>query len=107
MALYDPGNFPCEVATPPSVDFTVADVLAWARTRPADEAYEYVDGRNCAMCQFLRGTGRAAEPRVGFGWRDGDGAEHPLPWNLCSAAFGDGGKTTFGGLVKRLEALSA
>jgi hypothetical protein len=45
-------------------DFTIADVLVWARTKPADEAYNYVDARDCALCQFLRETGRVASPSV-------------------------------------------
>lgn len=42
-----------------STDFTVADVLAWARTKPADEQFDYGDADKCAIAQFGRDTGRA------------------------------------------------
>jgi hypothetical protein len=41
-----------------STDFTIADVLAWARTKPADESYNFISPRNCAVAQFGRATGR-------------------------------------------------
>jgi hypothetical protein len=41
----------------PTADFTIADVLAWARTKPADEAYDYFNCRECALAQFSRHIG--------------------------------------------------
>jgi hypothetical protein len=87
-----------------SPDFSVADVLAWARTKPAGEVYNYVDPTNCALCQFLRETGRATEPNVNpFTWRDGVKAtkRFSLPNGLDAALSED----TFGALATRLEAL--
>lgn len=55
MALYDPKEFPNEVET--TTDFTLADVLACARTKPADEAYDYWDTHNCACGQYAKHIG--------------------------------------------------
>jgi hypothetical protein len=85
-------------------DFTIADVLAWARTKPADEAYRYNSNTDCALCQFLRETGRAERPSVGgTTWRPVafSGVERRIPEQICQALLAD----TFGALVKRLEAL--
>lgn len=100
MSLYDPGEFPSEVPTQkidaaPSLDFTVADVLAWARTKPADEAYNYCDENNCAIAQFGKATKRphlidVTDPSSAFPF-------------LRDALYG--GPLCFGALVKRLEAL--
>jgi hypothetical protein len=97
-------------------DFTVADVLAWARTKPADEAYDYTRSDNCAICQFLRETGRAARPLVDMtGWEDATKPYQNVkyPDEIAAAAIGRGELRgdnravlwTFGALVKRLEAL--
>jgi hypothetical protein len=71
-----------------STDFTINDVLTWARTKPADEAYSYLDNSGCAVAQFLRETGRAAKPIVYSdpAWKDGeDGYSHPYPVEVDSA----------------------
>jgi len=104
--------------SPPSVsvpcaDFTVADVLAWARTKPTGDAYDYMKSRDCALCQFLRDTGRAERPRVIPQRYTDDSGDHELPeWADCVSlgageAFNDdvSERWTFGRLVKRLEAL--
>jgi hypothetical protein len=100
-----------------STDFTVADVLAWARTKQADEGYYYDSPFRCALCQFLRDTGRAQEPIVGpygatpeedykfSGWREFRPLAAPVrqyPREM-EPALRDGG--TFGGLVRELEKL--
>jgi hypothetical protein len=86
-----------------ATDFTIADVLAWARTKPAGQAYSYMDIFNCALCQFLRETGRAREPQVGgYDWRDTavpGSTRTPFDERLKAPLCG----TTFGQLVKRLE----
>jgi hypothetical protein len=72
-----------------AADFTIADVLEWARTKPADEVYYYYDSFDCALCQFLKGTQRAERPRVkphsvdavGF-WQDDWGDPIPYPAEL-------------------------
>ena len=40
------------------------DVLAWARTKPADEVYYYMDNRHCAVAQYLKERGICATPCV-------------------------------------------
>lgn len=42
-------------------DFTISDVLAWARTKPADERYNFIDAANCALGCFLRETRNVSE----------------------------------------------
>jgi hypothetical protein len=95
-------------------DFTIADVLAWARTKPADERYDYTASSNCALCQFLRETGRGVNPSVGpDGWSGGErgGNYKLLPAGINNAVQdvdSDAPRTvgwTFGELVKRLEKL--
>ena len=50
-----------------SFDQQVAD---WARTKPADETYDYEDPFGCAMCLFLIDQGITETPRVIPGaWR--------------------------------------
>jgi hypothetical protein len=95
MALYDPGEFPSETVVSP--DFTVADVLAWARTKPSGEDYNFRDARNCALAQFGIATGR--RHLVGVGEVD---AKYPAIYGAVNPLEDD---FTFGGLVKRLEAL--
>jgi hypothetical protein len=41
-----------------AADFSIAELLEWARTKPKDEAYRFCDYRNCALTQFGRATGR-------------------------------------------------
>lgn len=93
-----------------SFDQQVAD---WARTKPADRAYEYEDTGNCAVCQFLRETGMAKEPSVApFDWQDRsifpyeDRPTHRLSVELGRALIGDGSPEswTFGALADRLSA---
>lgn len=92
-------------------DFTVAELLAWARTKPAGERYDYGDVNNCALCQFLRETGRESNPSVGGESYYLSGRRVTLPEDIGDAvlAAGDyddfGNRWTFGRLVKRLEAL--
>ena len=96
-----------------STDFSVADVLAWARTKPADERYDYGDPSDCALCHFLIVTGRAVDPSVGPWiserltgyWQDcaGDNAKHPYPRGLEPALSTSPHR--YGALVKRLEAI--
>ncbi len=91
-------------------DFEIAEFLEWARTKPAGESYRYSDIDNCALCQFLRETGRAKQPTVGGAtWRDwgptryglSPGSAQKIPSDLMLPLMGD----TFGALVERLEKL--
>lgn len=86
-------------------DFTIADVLAWARTKPADERYNYWCNQ-CAIGQFLVETGRAAsEPEMAQRrWRTDD-VEGDIPEEIDAAAYAGYDGDAFGAFVKRLEAL--
>jgi hypothetical protein len=94
-------------------DFTVADVLAWARTKPAGQRYDYIDCGACALSRFLLETGRAAHPQVWWGergedgcWRDGNGEVRSYPAALEPALEGSGRHDwTYADLVSRLEAI--
>lgn len=109
MALYDPHEFPeAEVTT----DFTLADVLAWARTKPADLAYDFCEPHECALGQFVRER-RLGDP-MGSGFWAG-GKCHRYGEVLLGAAQDRRGEDwkrdqiwTFGAFADRLEkALSA
>lgn len=83
------------MTAPLNTDFTISDVLAWARTKPADERYDYNNVCNCALAQY-------AKARCGVAFVDGRSeAEryHNLGRHLIAEPW------TFGGLVKRLETL--
>jgi hypothetical protein len=84
-----------------ATDFTIADVLMWARTMPAGEGYCYSDIHGCALCQFFRHAGIKFEWVGGWTWRDEKGGRHDFPPHLEEALVLGG---TFGGLVSRLEA---
>jgi hypothetical protein len=100
-----------------TADFTIADVLAWARTKPADEGYCYTSSGHCALCQFLRETGRAEKPGVDpLTWTDlakhSGRVEFPIPPALDDALAAHGqfrdrtvNRWTFGALVERLGRL--
>lgn len=107
MALYDPNEFP-EVET--TTDFTLADVLAWARTKPATERYPYMDCFECVICQFLRDTGRAEEPVVEMNgeWSDatrpnGPFCASPRAVNIAAQNNMERDSWTFGAFADRLE----
>jgi hypothetical protein len=100
-----------------NLDFSISDVLAWARTKPADEEYDYGRGvwsdssGGCALCHFLHDTGRATKPVIWPAQYDnGDGEwadnfsliRYRYPANLEEPLHGG---RTFGGLVRLLEAL--
>ena len=85
-----------------SPDFSIPQFLAWARTKPADERYDYWDTRNCAMCQFLRDRGLPVRAAGGDGgWEDADEQWHEAPQRIPLAAE----PHTYGALVTRLEKL--
>jgi hypothetical protein len=48
-----------------AADFTIAEFLAWARTKPANETYCFSNPDRCALAQFGRASGR--EYLVGVG----------------------------------------
>jgi len=90
MALYDPAP---KIDAAPAEDFTVAEFLAWARTKPADRVYNYWSTANCAASQFVRAKSL------------GDSDWDKLHLGAAGLAI-ISEPWTFGALVKRLEALS-
>jgi hypothetical protein len=91
-----------------SSDFTISDVLEWARTKPADERYDYVSSCRCALAQFLIATRDPNARAFPGSWIDGLGQDHPLDSRIDDAAQGScPNDRTFGKLVERLEELSA
>jgi hypothetical protein len=106
MALYDPQEFPAETRT----DFSLSEILAWARMKPADEVYDYLDIKVCAVAQFLIETCRSRRPNVGgdidgagAAWDDNDGNVHRVPSLIMAAARGTPNHRTFGAFADRLE----
>ena len=87
-----------------ATDFSIADVLAWARTKPADEAYDYHDICGCALYQFCEAKGLPVASCGGTDWCDHKGNRHRLLPQGCGVA--SSGPWTFGAFVKRLEALA-
>jgi len=55
--------------------FSLIQFRDWARTKPADERYTYSNRLGCALCLFLKDTGRAVTPEVHVDgwWIDLDG----------------------------------
>lgn len=98
MALYDPNEFPeAEVVN----GFTLAEFLDWARTKPADEEYDFCDPSACAVAQFGIAAGR----------RDLDNITTHEMKLMCPGAYDAVhplyGGWTFGALVERLESALA
>jgi hypothetical protein len=90
-------------------DFTIADVLAWARTKPADERYCFTSSGGCALGQFareMRGFSLMVAARGGY--------NHLVSRELFDAAQGayprfkycGPDRLTFGAFVRRLETLA-
>lgn len=79
-------------------DFSVRDVLQWARTKPADERYRYSDVNNCAVAQFCR---HQSVPLYGPARQRLEDALAPY---VFDTPYYDGWRE-FGALVTRLEAL--
>ena len=83
--------------------------LAYFRSKPADEEYNFSSTTNCAMCQFLRDTGYPVAGAGGDYWRDTNHEKHDLPSSLTSWDRGGSGVLssepwTFGALADRLAA---
>lgn len=80
--------------------------LAFCRSKPADEGYNFADTCGCAFGQFLSATGICETPYVGgFTWGNAPGDKHPLPSAVAGALVGY--PWTFGALTTRLEAALA
>ena len=88
-----------------SFDQQVAD---WARTKPADGAYDYHQPCGCALYQFLTDFGYPVQSVSGFHWTDTSGKIHwlnekrHLEHTKASRAVFDR-PWTFGALADRLS----
>ena len=88
--------------------FTRRTFLAWLKTKPADEEYDYLDNNQCVVAQFLKDTGRMSKPNVGgFDFRN-KAARDPrastdLPAFLSGVVLHEA-PTTFGALAARIGA---
>jgi hypothetical protein len=78
-----------------AADFTIADVIEWARTKPPSERYDFGNSGNCVIAQFGKATGRGCLLNLGPAR-----LLYTVGHDLYSAAIGN---CTFGGFVKALE----
>jgi hypothetical protein len=86
---------------PSPKDFSIQDVLAWARTKPADERYDYFQPDYCAVAKFGRETGRPH--LIGI---PGLMSSRLVPVWLADVIMETEGRGwSYGALVARLEAL--
>lgn len=44
-------------------DFSVSALIAWLKTMPADESYDWMDASNCALGQWCGSMGLRGEAR--------------------------------------------
>lgn len=83
-----------------SFHFTQRQFLEWAETQPPEREYAYMDGKNCALSQFLRARGADLDWVGGVYWHDNAEAEHRIPAILAnSLVVGQ----TFGGLAETMR----
>ena len=83
------------------------ELLAWAKTKPADETYTYTSPSDCALAQFIKETKKPHYVIVSpYDWTeyysDRQRVTHQIPTNLQDRLIF--GCCTFGALVTRLMA---
>jgi hypothetical protein len=85
-----------------SADFTIVEFLAWVRTKPAGERYDFFNPKLCAIGQFGAATDRHDLTSIGITY-----LSEKLPNRLSDAVVAKGSPRdwTFGALAARLEAL--
>jgi hypothetical protein len=83
----------------PNPDFTIEELLAFARSKPADERYDFCDAGFCAIAQFGRATNRPHLINLG------DIGIYSEPVRLAVMASGCSTDWTFGKLAVRLSVL--
>jgi hypothetical protein len=79
---------------------TLADLIAWLRTKPADEKYAYEDPRECLLAQYYMARGYrviVGSPTLILG------PSHRLPW--CFNMIAQDHPRTYGGAIARAEAV--
>lgn len=102
--LYDPK---WEIETKIDI-WSLRDLIAWLETKPADEAYCYVESGRCMIAQYLKAKGWA-EPRVDPDYVDdfSSGERKILPDGWDYVAYGRGEGATFGAALNRARELLA
>jgi len=84
-------------------DFTAEDFLAFCKSKPSEEAYDYVDDQRCALAQFLRSIGREDVSVGSHGFSDHTTGrdDQPIPDTIYRALRSL--DNTFGELALRME----
>jgi hypothetical protein len=91
--------------------------LAFCRSKPADEEYDYVEPWGCAFAQFANAQGLSFDGVGARHWDDLEGGRHELPIPIQTALTADrlelcerhglSADHTFGALTARLEVILA
>jgi hypothetical protein len=84
-------------------DFTVSDVLAWARTKPADERYDFTHAGECALGQFAREVRGYSKLDADCGFYEDHGLVSDALLEAAAGPEDSGDWQTFGAFVERLE----
>lgn len=85
--------------------FDANEFLAFVKSKPADEAYDWFSITGCAMHQFLVARGFPVSTTGRWDWADTGGDFHPIPDIAHESASVT--PYTFGSLASRLEAALA
>lgn len=56
--MYQPDKLADLTQTTPVDPFSLDALIAWLRTKPGDEEYDWADVRNCLLCQYGMSIGR-------------------------------------------------
>jgi hypothetical protein len=96
------------VVEAPGDPFTLPHLIAWMRTKPADEVYCFVDNGECLIAQYISHLGYG-EPNVGpfmfVAKYEGKRVSKELPDHWNDIANGYGKPHTFGAALSRALAL--
>lgn len=85
-------------------DLTIHGLLAWLRTMPPDDKYDYASQSKCACAQFLKSQG-FRDVWAG-GWTVAvDGERHNIPLQIQEAV--EDGPYTFGDALARASKIAA
>lgn len=100
--MYRPSALPVtEPETKPADPFTLPALIAWLRTKPADEKYSYIKSSSCLLTQYFESAG--GKNLLGFRYADRHGNilsmwTHPEFFMIARA-------DSFGAALARAEAM--